>query len=335
MVTIKEVAREAGVSTATVSRYIHNSPRVLPETKAVIEAAIQKLDYHPNHLARQFRTQRTGILLVLIPEVENTFYHEILSGIEHVAQKNGYHVMISQIHNRVSQEEYFFECLSQKQVDGIITFSDRLTPDKIEEYAASYPVVVACRYYKGKQLAGVTIDNEKASRDITTYMLNLGHRDICYLAGNTDILLYQDRLRGFITAMRERQLPLRESLIQKDLHSLRGGYDAVMRLLEEGEHFTALIASGDTLAIGAIQALRDHGMRVPEDVAVAGFDDIELSSLFSPSLTTIRQPKKLIGNRAAEKLLGAIEGKVKSQTQDILPYELVVRESSGSFIGTP
>lgn len=333
MPTIKDVAREAGVSTATVSRYLHNSPNVLPETRELIEAAIRKLDYHPNYLARQFRTQKTGNILVIVPTIENTFYHRIISSIEEEAEKKGYYVTIANAHGRVDLEEYYYECLVRKQVDGIITFSDRLPGEKLSHLANQYPIVVAVRYYKGIQLPNVAIDNEKASRDITRYLLNLGHRQICYFTGPTDILLYQDRLNGYMSAMAERGITVDESMIIHDVSSIQDGYDAVCRLLSSGTKFSAIVTAGDTMAIGAIQALKANRVKVPRDVAVTGFDDIELSSLYSPALTTVRQPRKLIGVRATEKLLDLIEGRKSGIQSDLLNYELVIRESSGDFLG--
>ena len=145
MVTIVDVAKAAGVSTATVSRILRNSNNVLPETREKVMQTIQTLGYHPNRLARQLRTQETRNILILVPELGNTFYYEIISGIESVAENSGYHVLIAEIHNNDQQEEYFFECLSQKQVDGIITFSAKIAPEKLEDLSRQFPVVVACR----------------------------------------------------------------------------------------------------------------------------------------------------------------------------------------------
>ena len=333
MSTIQDVAREAGVSTATVSRILSNSTKVLPETRERVLAVIERLNYHPNRLAKQFRTQETGLILVLVPELSNTFYKDILIGIEETAAEKQYHVVIAEIHNDATLEAYFFDCLKQKQVDGIITFAAKLDPAHLEELADEFPVVVACRYYEGIQLPNVTIDNRKAACDITNYLLNLGHRRICCLAGDTDILLYQDRLNGYNEALTRRGVEIQPEWIQESQPSIKGGYDAVMRLASAGFNFTAVAACGDTLAVGAIKALRDLGRRVPEDVAVTGFDDIDLSLLYTPTLTTVRQPRRQIGIKSMEKLLERIAGNKFAGTQEILGYELVIRESTGEFIG--
>ena len=333
MATIQDVAREAGVSTATVSRILSNSTNVLPETRGRVLEVIHRMNYYPNRLARQFRTQETGLILVLIPELGNTFYYEILSGIEMKAAEKGYHVVTAEIHNDAGLEAYYFDCLKQKQVDGIITFTAKLDPVHLETLANEFPVVMACRYYEGVQLPNVTIDNRRAACDITNYLLNLGHRRICCLAGDTDILLYQDRLNGYREALERRGIEAQPEWIRESEPSLQGGYDAVMQLANNGVSFSAVAACGDTLAIGAIKALRDLGYRVPEDVAVTGFDDIELSVLFSPTLTTVRQPKKQIGIKSMEKLLERIAGNTLASEQEVLNYELVIRESTGEYIG--
>lgn len=334
MSTIQDVAREANVSIATVSRVLQNSPNVLPATRERVERAIQILNYHPNKLAQQFRTQETRNILVIVPEIGNTFYHDILSGIEDAAEKSGYHVLIADTRNNARLEEHFFESLVQKQIDGLITFSARMDPREIKRYADQFPIVVACRYFDEILLPNVTIDNTKATKDIVTYLLNLGHTKICYIAGDSNILLYQDRLKGYISALESRNIPVDQSLIIECAPGMKGGYDAMTKLLGSFARFTAVVAGGDTMAVGAINALRDYNFRVPDDVAVVGFDDIDLSSLFEPTLTTVRQPKYLIGIRSMEKLLDIIAGKPSLTQRDVLDYELIIRKSSGDHIGT-
>ena len=332
MPTIHDVARESGVSISTVSRVIQGASNVLPETRERVEEAIRRLDYHPNRLAQQFRTQQTRNILVIVPSIGNTFYSEILAGIESVANKHDYALLLVDSHGKGDIEMRCCDMLAQKLVDGIITFSTGIQKDKLKQLARQYPIVIACRYFADTTIPNVTIDNIKAIKDITGYLLNLGHKRVCYLAGPSDILLYQDRLGGFQEALRERGLKVDPDLILHCDASIRGGYDAVSALLNARRDFTALVASGDTMAIGAIRALNDAGLKVPEDVAVAGFDDISMSTLFTPTLTTVRQPKYQIGARAMEKLLDLISGKELSNWRDVLNYELVIRESSGGLV---
>ncbi len=334
MPTIRDVAREAGVSIATVSRVFQGGDNVQPYTRDRVQEAARRLDYHPNRLAQQFRTQESRNVLVIIPELGNTFYTDIFSGIESVANANHYHVFIMDSHEDPGLEAGIYDMIGQKQVDGVITFSTSLPREEMHRLAGQYPIVVACRYFGAGTLPNVTIDNIKAIKDMVNYMLNLGHRRICHLAGPSDILLYRDRTSGYLEALSERGLPVDQNLILNCDASVQGGYDAINAFLSNNDlQFSAIVASGDTMAIGAIRALNSHGIRVPEDVAVSGFDDIELSSLHSPSLTTVRQPKHQIGVRSMEKLLDLIAGKTPTMLREVLPYELVIRESTGNYIG--
>ena len=334
MSNIRDVAKEAGVSISTVSRVIQGASNVLPETRARIEEAIKRLDYHPNRLAQQFRIQQTKNVLVIIPEIGNTFFSDILAGIESIAKKNNYAILLVDSHSDAVSEYRCYEMLSQKLVDGIITFSIGISKDDLRQLAKQYPIVIGCRYFADSNIANVTIDNIKATKDITSYMLNLGHQKICYLAGPEEMPIYQDRLKGFYQAFDERGLSPDKAMAINCNASVKGGYDAMASVINDaGAKFTAVVASGDTMAIGAIRALNDHGFKVPEDIGVAGFDDIELSALFSPTLTTVRQPKYQIGVRSMEKLLDLINGTVPVSSRDILNYELIIRDSSGSFVG--
>lgn len=335
MANIYDVAKEAGVSISTVSRVIQGASNVLPETRTRVEDAIQHLNYHPNRLAQQFRAQQTKMILAIVPEIGNPFFADILIGIEDIAAKAGYNVLLVDSHGNRATESRCYEMLSQKLVDGIITFSIGIPKDDLKKLAAQYPIVVGIRYFAEKSIANVTIDNIKATKDITSYMLNLGHKRICYLSGPANVPVYQDRASGYKEALMERGIPVDPELIVNCTPDVQGGYDAISSLLHNAEKkFSAIVSSGDIMAIGAIRALNDRGLKIPDDVAISGFDDIAFSALVTPSLTTVRQPKHQIGVRAMEKLLDLIAGKTLSSNLDVLNYEIVIRESSGGFIGS-
>lgn len=335
MATIHDVARESGFSISTVSQVLQGAPNVLPETRAKIEMSIARLNYHPNRLAQQFRTQQTKTVLVIIPELGNPFFAEILSGIESVLTPQGYTALIVNSHGNDPIERKCYDMLNQKMSDGIITFSVGIEREELKKFASCHPVVIGCRYFVDGSIANVTIDNIKATRDITSYMLNLGHRKILYLAGPEDVPLYQDRITGYYEAMKQRQLSCDPSLVIHCESSVEGGYRTVSSLVQKaGEQYTAIVASGDSIALGAIRALRDHGLCIPDDIAVSGFDDLPFSALSIPALTTVRQPKYQIGLRSAEKLLELISGKKLINPRDVLTHELVIRESSGDFVGS-
>ena len=334
MANIYDVAKEAGVSISTVSRVIQGASNVLPETRTRIEEAIQHLNYHPNRLAQQFRTQQTKMILVIVPEIGNPFFADILTGIEDVAAKVDYNVLLVDSHGNRAVESRCYEMLSQKLVDGIITFSVGIPKEELKQLASQYHVVMGIQYFSEKTIANVTIDNITATKDITSYMLNLGHKRICYLGGLEGVPIYQDRASGYMEALKERGIPVDHSLIVHCTPDVQGGYDAISSLLHDADRkFTAIVASGDIMAIGAIRALNDRGLKIPDDVAISGFDDIAFSALVTPSLTTVRQPKHQIGVRTMEKLMDLIAGKTLAANRDVLNYEIVIRESSGGFIG--
>lgn len=334
MANIRDVAKEAGVSISTVSRVIQGASNVLPETRARIEEAIQRLDYHPNRLAQQFRTQQTRTILVIVPEIGNPFFADILKGIESVAGTNDYNILLADSHSNRGIETRCYDMLSQKLVDGIITFSIGIPKDELKQLAAQHPIVIGIRYFSDSSVPNVTIDNLKAVKDITSYMLNLGHKNICYLAGPANVPIYEDRILGYKAALQERGIPIEPELIVNCPADIQGGYDAISSMLHDADRrFSAIVASGDIMAIGAMRALNDHGLKVPEDMAISGFDDIGFASLVTPSLTTVRQPKYQIGVRTMEKMLDLIAGKALVVNRDVMSYELVIRESSGGFVG--
>ncbi len=329
-VTISDVARAAGVSLATVSRAMREPDRVRPATREKVFQAIRDLDYQPNALGRQLRRQETGIIIAVVPDIGNTFFHEILLGIEMEAERCGYQVLVADMHNEPSIEKYYFNALQQRQADGIISLSANIARELMQKVAEEYPIVVACQYLENSDVPNVSIDNVEAARTMTEHLLRLGHRRIAFLGGNADLAIYRDRYTGYLSALEANGIPLDPRLIRQCPCSFSGGYEQMEFLLSLREPATAVFAAGDIMAIGAMKAMKKAGLRVPEDCAVVGFDDIELSSIWEPSLTTIRQPKFQMGQQAFLKLLKLIRKEPVPQPQELLSYELVIRESCGS-----
>lgn len=327
--SIVDVARAAGVSLATVSRVVRGQDCVRPATRDKVLQAIRELNYQPNALGRQLRTQETRNVIVIVPDIANTFFHEILLGIEIEAEQNGYQVLIADMHNEPSIEKHYFHAIQQRQVDGVISLSANIAQGIIEEMAEGYPIVVAVQYLDGNTVPNISIDNTAAARTMTEHLIKLGHRRIAHLSGPPDSALYRDRFNGYIAALQASGIPVDLKLVRYCPSSIMGGYEQMEPLLALDDPVTAVFAAGDVMAIGAMKALKKAGRRVPEDCAVAGFDDIELSSIWEPSLTTIRQPKFKMGQQAFLKLLKLMRKEPMLFVQDILPYELVIRESCG------
>jgi len=329
LATIKDVANAAGVSTATVSRVLQNEPTVKPKTRDKVLAAINKLNYKPNILARQMRTQKTHSVIVTVPDIRNTFFSEVIFGIEQSADKYNYQILLADMYGQPNAEKYYFQVIQQHQVDGIISLSASVARNLMEQVAEEYPIVVACQFLEKSNVPYVTIDNVHAAETITTHLIKLGHKKIAYISGNLDMLLYRDRYNGYISALEKHNLPFDPKLVRYGNSSIQSGYDNMKELLEIDSSITAVFAAGDAMAIGAIKALSNFGLRVPEDCAVAGFDDIEISEYYRPSLTTVRQPRRLIGITAFETLLKLMTNETIEKTQIILDYELIIRESCG------
>lgn len=331
MPNIKDVAEEAGVSVATVSRVIRNQSTVTEITRNRVLRAIEVLDYHPNAFARNLRSRKSKIIMVIVPDIGNTFFHEILNGIQSIANANGYQVLISDMANNAKTEIQYLNALSQKLVDGVISLSATAARSMLERISEKFPLVVACQYLEDSPVPNVTIDNIDAAKTIVRYLIDNGHTRIAHLTSFPDMLLYRDRMNGYFKALAENDLPIDLELVKYDDPSIDGGKRQMELLLELKKPITAVFAAGDTMAIGALKALKAAGKRVPEDVSVVGFDNIEISSIFEPTLSTINQPKRLMGEMAMKKLLKIIRGEKLKNLQDILNYDLVIRESSGAI----
>ncbi|MEK3991604.1 LacI family DNA-binding transcriptional regulator [Robertmurraya sp. FSL R5-0851] len=327
MVRIADVARMANVSTATVSRVISNAGTVKKETAEKVLEAIKKLNYQPNMLARQLRRSETKTILVVVPDITNTFFSAVLRGIESVAIENGYQVLLGDARNNVETETSYLTILGQKKADGLILLTARTDQKILEELSQDYPVVLACEYYEGTVLPTVSIDNVSSARKATEYLISLKHNRIGHISGPLNVVVGRDRCKGFHQAMSKHGLLVDPSLVQEGEFSFESGFNLMMKFLSLEEPPTAIFAGNDEMAMGAIKAAKSKGFRVPEDLSVVGFDDIKFASIFEPALTTIAQPTFDMGQKAMHLLLRLINNEELEKDQFILPDNLIVRES--------
>ncbi len=331
-ITIRDVAKTAGVSMGTVSRVLSNQGPVKQATRERVLRVIEELDYRPNALARQLRTNETKTVVAIVPDVQNSLFHEVIFGIASEAEANGYQVLIADINSQPSIEEHYFNAIQQRQIDGIISMSANMVQKLMQRIAGEYPLVMAVQSFANGSIPCVSIDNAAAARAMMTHLIRMGHRNIAHITSSRPILVYQDRLNSYISALEEYGIPLDTEIVRYGEPSIQGGFEQMESLLAKKKKFTAVFAAGDTMAIGAIKALKKQGLRVPLDCAVVGFDDIELSAFWDPSLTTIRQPKVQIGQCAFRKLFALMKKEPILNTRDILQYELVIRESCGYYL---
>ncbi|MFC0045822.1 LacI family DNA-binding transcriptional regulator [Metabacillus iocasae] len=328
MVKIVDVAKKANVSTATVSRVLTNSSAVKKDTAEKVLAAIEALNYQPNLLARQLRRMETKTILVVVPDITNTFFSKVLRGIEFVANQSGYQVLLGDSLNDSKKESDYLHLLRQRKADGMILLTARLSEKEIEEIALEFPVVLACEYTPGLNVPTVSIDNVQSAKKATDYLVSLGYKRIGFISGPFDVVLGRDRLEGFRQSMIENKLGEKDLLVQEGDFTFESGYAAMGTFLDMQEPPEAIFAANDEMAIGAIKAIHSKGLKVPNDISVVGFDDIAFASIFEPSLTTIAQPSFEMGETAMKLLIKQLNKEEIEKKQYILEDKLIIRETS-------
>lgn len=327
MSTIIDVANAAGLSTATVSRALRSPDKVAEETRARVMQAIERVGYRPNLLARNLRSDRSFTVLVLVPGIANPFFANVTAGIESIAWRRGYSVFLGDTRDSREREAHYEQLVETRLADGVIQLSPDYGLDERRQ-EASYPIVHAC----GCELTAapsVRIDNAGAAQEMIAHLVARGHRRIAAISGPRDNPHAVDRLKGYRAGLAAAGLTGSDDLFQYGDFSLASGVAATRALMTGKEPPTAIFSMNDEMAIGAIQALTGMGLRVPDDVAVTGFDDISFAAHSTPSLTTISQPAEAMGAQACELLIDRIEGKPVEDVVHVLPHKLIVRESTG------
>jgi DNA-binding LacI/PurR family transcriptional regulator len=342
--TIRDVARESGYSASTVSIVLNSAPlsRYIPEeTKGRIQIAARRLGYRPNPLARSLRNQRSNIVGVMVFDITDPFCTPILRGLENALYQANYLSLLADAHNEAHRFERYLEMLLDRRVEGLIVIANWLVTD-IKVLAdlteRQVPTVIAGRAFEIENVNTVSVDNENGAALALEYLHRLGHRDIAFLRGPKTLTSSGQRWKGIrsfaqsvglrLDAKRIKELP--ESLDPNS--SFEAGGQLTTELLRGGTSFTALLAYDDVTALGAMRALKNKGLRVPEDCSVVGFDDVAQASLSLPSLTTVRQPMEAMGSMSVGMMLDAI--KAVDQKLDVpvvrrkIPAKLVVREST-------
>jgi LacI family transcriptional regulator, repressor for deo operon, udp, cdd, tsx, nupC, and nupG len=328
---IYEVAKRAGVSTATVSRVLSQPSVVAPATRRKVLQAVKYLGYTPNSAAKNLRTLKTGKLLVTVPDISNPFFSLILQGIEDTAQREGYSVLLGDTQHDEKREEGYAAMLKRKEADGLIFLGHRLPKGAATLVEAMSPrcapVVNGCEFNPRLGIPSVHIDNAKAASEAMDHLFRLGHRRIGIVTGPLVSPLSRDRLRG-ATARARRERAERELIVMDGDFSIESGGAAGERMLGRRERPTAIFCFNDEMAMGVIQAARRRGMRVPEHLSVVGFDDIRFARYMDPPLTTIAQPMRAIGEGTVRLLLEILSGDVAAPESVTLPHTLTVRSST-------
>jgi LacI family transcriptional regulator len=329
-VTMAHVAREASVSLMTVSRVINSKEGVSQATRERVQAVIERLGYRPSDIARGLVTKRTGTLGLVIPDVSNPFFAEVARGAEHIAYDAGYNVFLCNTGEDTQRELEVLQSLEEKRVDGIVVCSSRLEESALEEAVAGHlAAVLVNRRLESDDVGIVLIDDMVGGQMTTNHLLQAGHRAIGYLAGPPASRSGRWRAEGYRAALKAAGVDHNPDWVRHCLPVVEGGRETTRELLSACPELTALFCYNDLVAIGALQACADLGRRVPDDVAIVGFDDIPLAALVSPALTTCLVPRYDLGSAAMRLLLDKINSCASEACGEIIfQPKLVVRASA-------
>jgi DNA-binding LacI/PurR family transcriptional regulator len=331
-VTIREVAKAAGASVSTISAALNNSDYVSAEMRRRIEDAIKDLKYRPNDLARGLRLQKTHSLAIVVPDLSNNFYVDLVRGAKDYSASVGYTILIGDSRESWEEERNYLDSFHRRRVDGIIrvpameSVSKRLRP-----ILGNLPIVYADRYPVASDgaIGRVGVDNTMAADKATRYLLSLGHKKIGIISGDTSSGTSADRLKGFLQAMRSAKIKQERSLIHSGHNDMESGHHHAMQLLEATPRPTAIFCTNNMMALGALAAIQELGLACPDEISLLGFDDFYWSTLLRPRLTVVRQPARELGTVAARLLIDHLEKQAKNVTPVLLATELVVRDSCG------
>ncbi|HEY8206457.1 MAG TPA: LacI family DNA-binding transcriptional regulator [Myxococcaceae bacterium] len=328
--SIKDVARQARVSIASVSRVMNGQPTVREETRNRVLAAVQSLNYVPHVGARSLITQKTNVVGVLLPDLHGEFFSELIRGLDGLARDRKRQLLLSSVHGEAEEVAAALRALRGK-VDGLVVMSPHVDSDLLQRNLPSaLPIVLLNSPIRGSGCSSFTIDSYRGARAMTRHLASRGHRRIAHLAGPPGNWDAEQRLRGYRDEMRRARPGVPLHVLPGDF-TQRAGYEAGRLLAASSDRPDAVFAANDVLAIGCLVAFREAGVRVPEDVAVAGFDDIPLSSLVSPALTTMRVHIAELGRSALEHMMACLEDPKGTRpiARRLVP-EVVVRDSSGA-----
>ena len=333
--SIKDVAKEAGVSISTVSSVINKNKFVSEERKKRVLDAIKKLKYKPNIIARGLRTKSTRAVGVILPDIAQPFFAQVIRGMEETARTRNYTLILGCSFYDIVEEERQINILMNQFVDGIIFFCGFDSHDHIRMvHDYGIPVVVTDREIGNTQIPSVLIDNALAMEKVIDYLAGFGHKEIGYLSFSLDNqTTVRRRYEGYLSGLKKNGLKFNQEQVIIDdsirLNEFLGTYDVVKELLKKKSMPTAFAALADYLSIGLIKALKEMGYKIPEDISVVGFNNEIVSQFSEPPLTSVKQPKKLMGKTAMDLLLDIVEGKKIKEKNIVLPTEIIERDSVG------
>lgn len=332
--TMRDVAKRAEVSIATVSHVINETRHVEDDTKARVLNAIDALGYRRSNVARSLATSQTRTIGVVVSDVRNFFFGELLSGIEDVMRPEGYRLTVCNTAEILERETLYLNYLLEQRVDGIIAAATSRKWSVLNQVDHTHTqIVFVDRWFEGLAAPFVGADNVGAAYEGTQYLIEMGHRKIAILAGFKRLSTMRERLRGYKQAVTEAGLELRDEWIVETPLEVAAAKEAVLALLQLPDPPTAVFINNNLLSLGALLAVREVGARCPEGISMVGFDDHPWADVSDPPLTVVKQPSEQMGQRAAEVLLALISGEEPEKMMIRLPCELIERESCCALSG--
>jgi len=331
--TVREVARRAGVSPMTVSRVVNGSGRVRLETRLAVEREIAAVGYVPNGLARALTSRRTGVVALMVPDVGNPFYAPVVRGAEHIARRAGFRVIVCNSEFNLAYEGEYIADMLRQRVEGLLIapVGDESRAHLLRLERHRTPFVLIDRTVTGVECDVVQGDSVGGARRLVEHLIALGHRRIAMIAESVSVSTSRDRRRGYLDALAAAGIAFEPQLLVETTVDLRGGTTAMQTLLGLERRPTAVFAVNNLVAGGVMKAIREHGLAVPDDIALVAFDDIEHVASLWPFLTVMPQAPETFGAIAAQLLMERINGRASAQRRVvILPSDMIVRESCGA-----
>lgn len=339
-VTIYDVAKKAGVGIGTVSRVINNSPQISPGTREKVLKVIRELKYQPSAMAQSLARKKSNIIACVVPPFTGYFYFEVLNGIQHALSNYGYDLILYNVDKLEKKEEILKRTIKERRVDGVLLISMPISNKLVARFKESkLPIVLVDSYHQ--DLDSITVENEEGAFIATEHLINLGHQRIGMINGCLHSIPALNRLKGFRAALNKYHLVCHDNwvvnvnfngdteVLHNDGFNKLAGYKAMSRLLQLNEDRpTGVFISSDIQATGAIKAIKEFGLKIPDDITIIGFDDIELSEYLG--LSTVHQPMYEMGKLSVDRLMDKIAGRASDNFKKVFPTKLVIRETCGT-----
>lgn len=334
-VTLKDIAQKAGVSIATVSRVINddkNNP-VSEKTQKIVWKIVKEMGYREdNNSTKNKLSKSIGYIINEMPDlIEHPYFSELIKGIEKGIEKYGYDISFSYMKKDLDNMATFHKIIAEEEADGLILIADHIDKGKLEELKKRYQNIVIIGHIQWETNTDmIFIDGTQAVYDAVTFLVNLGHEEIGFIGGNifdAISLQQEERYKGYEKALKQAGIPIKDIFVENGNWTIKGGYEAMKRILDSGKYPTAIFGASDLMSIGAMRVILEYDIKIPEDISIISFDNIQMAEYTHPSLTTIHIPKKELGIIGVMTLINRIEGELNLPQKIILPTKLIKRES--------